>query len=325
MRVELRNTVVGCAGILVSDTFCGPMQELPREGQLLAVDSLPTKAGGCAANVAIDLAKQGIAVEICGCLGNDPSASVLLAGLKAHGVNCERIVYSDTLPTSKTVILLVAGQDRRYIHSFGANAGFKVEHIDRAWVRSLDIFYLGGLFLMPSFDPGKFLELLLFCRAHHVKTVVDVVIPQNTVLPGDLQPLLAAIDYFLPNEDEAERLTGESDPLKQLKTLMSSGIETVMITRGSQGVIAGKLSQSWQAGIYQNVEILDPSGSGDAFAAGVITGVLHQWEIPQILRYASALGASANRALGTTDGVLTADEARRFIRDHKLPIESRAI
>ena len=110
-----------CAGILVADTFCGPMAALPREGQLLAVEAMPVKAGGCAANVAIDLAKQGFSVEVAGCLGRDSSAKVVLDCLERFGVSCRRVAYSDGYPTSTTVILLVQGQDRRYIHSFGAN------------------------------------------------------------------------------------------------------------------------------------------------------------------------------------------------------------
>ena len=46
---------IGCAGILVADTVCGPLDELPREGSLVTLESMPAKAGGCAANVAIGL------------------------------------------------------------------------------------------------------------------------------------------------------------------------------------------------------------------------------------------------------------------------------
>jgi sugar/nucleoside kinase (ribokinase family) len=296
------------------------MQELPHEGQLLAVDALPTKAGGCAANVAIDLAKQGIPVEVSGCLGNDPSARVLLAGLEEHAVGCSRIVYSNELPTSKTVILLVAGQDRRYIHSFGANAAFTVGHIDREWVRGLRVFYLGGLFLMPAFRPDEFLDLLNFCRSQGVITVVDVVIPQDAGLPADLRPLLRAIDYFLPNDDEAHRLTGETDPQDQLRCFSAWGANTVLITRGKRGVLAGQGGRTWQAGIYP-MDVLDPSGSGDAFDAGVITGILRGWDLPQTICYASALGASAVRALGTTNGVFTAAQAEAFVASHEMEIQ----
>ena len=298
------------------------MQELPREGQLLAVDELPTKAGGCAANVAIDLARQGISVDVVGCLGSDASARVLLSSLEQNGVGCSRIVYSNELPTSKTVILLVKGQDRRYIHSFGANAALTVGHIDHDWIRGLKVFYLGGLFLMPAFRPDEFIDLLAFCRQQGVITVVDVVVPQNATLPANLSPLLGAMDYFLPNDDEARVMTGYSYPLEQLRTLLSWGANTVFITQGRRGALAGRGQEYWQAGVFGMDPLVDPSGSGDAFAAGVITGIVRGWDMPATLRFASALGASAIRALGTTDGVFSAAEAEAFIAAQRLEVQS---
>ena len=61
------------------------------------------------------------------------------------------------------------------------------------------------------------------------------------------------------------------------------------------------------------MDSVDPSGSGDAFAAGVITGILHRWDMSDILRYAAALGASATTAIGTTDGVFTASTAQSYL------------
>ena len=153
---------VGCAGVLVSDIFCGPMDNLPREGQLLAIDAIEPGAGGCAANVAIGLAKQGISVDLAGCVGADSSATSLLGSLENDGVGCSHVAVNDQYPTSKTVILVVAGQDRRYIHTFGANKAFCIEHIDREWVKRLKVFYLGGLLILPAVDLGELRELLGF-------------------------------------------------------------------------------------------------------------------------------------------------------------------
>ena len=75
----------------------------------------------------------------------------------------------------------------------------------------------------------------------------------------------------------------------------------------------------WSCGSYP-VKALDPSGSGDAFAAGLITGVLSGWDMPETLRYASALGASATQAIGTTDGVFGPAAARSFIAAHPLDV-----
>jgi len=65
---------------------------------------------------------------------------------------------------------------------------------------------------------------------------------------------------------------------------------------------------------------VDPSGSGDAFSAGVITAIRRGWDMPRMLSYASALGASATRAVGTTDGVYTSTEAEAFVAAHSLVV-----
>src|SRR5579871_1390542 len=163
---------VGCAGILVTDTFCGPLDELPPQGALIALDAMPTKAGGCAANVAIGLSKQGIAADVVGCLGRDPQAKIILDLLEQAGVSTQYVTYSDSEPTSQTVVLQVRGQDRRFLHVFGANKAFKISHIDRNWLKRLKVFYLGGLYAMPAIDLSELLDVLRFCRANGIITVL---------------------------------------------------------------------------------------------------------------------------------------------------------
>jgi len=308
---------VGCAGMLVEDTFCGPFKALPPEGQLLELQAMPVRAGGCAANVAIDLAKQGLQVEVVGCLGRDSSAEVLLNCLKEHGVDCEQVALVGGFPTSKTVILLVEGEDRRYLHVFGSNRAFTVDHINREWLKGLSVFYLGGLCALPAVAIPELKELLLYCREHRVTTVVDVVVSQSWNGADELRQLLPWIDYFLPNNDEARMITGESDALDQLRAFRDAGARRVVITRGSAGSVAASDGRYWKCDAFP-VNCIDPSGSGDAFSAGIITGLAHGWAMPQILRYASALGASATRAVGTTEGVFTASEAEAFVASHLL-------
>ena len=98
--------------------------------------------------------------------------------MRAHGVDCAGIVQSDRLPTSKTVVLLVAGQDRRFLHAFGANAEFNIGHIRREWLSGLSVFYLGGLFVMPGVKVDELVDLLAFCHRSGIVTVVTVVVPK---------------------------------------------------------------------------------------------------------------------------------------------------
>ena len=310
----------GCAGILVADTFCGPMAALPDAGQLMALAAMPSKPGGCAANVAIDLAKQGASVDVAGCVGDDAAAQLVLAGLKAHGVCCEGVVVTEHHPTSTTVILLVEGQDRRYLHVFGANRAFTAVQVDRQWISGLKVFYLGGLFAMPALEAAPLADLLGHCRRSGVTTVVDVVLPADANVVqarDDLAQLLPLIDYFVPNQDEARLLTGQVEARDQAAVLRTGGAGAVVITRGAGGAYAARGSQCWSCPTFAT-QVVDPSGSGDAFAAGLITGILRGWDMDQTLRYGAALGASATRAVGTTDGVFTAAEAAAFLDTHPL-------
>jgi sugar/nucleoside kinase (ribokinase family) len=310
---------VGCAGILVADTFCGPMPALPREGELVAVDAMPIKVGGCAANVAIDVTKQGFSVDVVGCVGNDPAADLVTSRLGAARVGCDRIIRTATHPTSTTVILLVEGQDRRYVHAFGANAAFTVSHVDKGWASRLTLFYLGGLLAMPGVDITQLRELLMHCRKHKVITVVDVVVPEGYRGLHELGPLLPHIDYFTPNADEASRLTGESKPMDQLRAFAKCGANAVIITCGAAGALAGFGGTCWRSPAYR-MPATDPSGGGDAFTSGIIAGILRGWHLDRMLPYAAALGASAIRAVGTTDSVFNAEEAMAFVASHPLPV-----
>jgi sugar/nucleoside kinase (ribokinase family) len=307
----------------VEDTFCGPIPALPPAGALHVLPNMPIRVGGCAANVAIDLTKQGIAVDLVGCVGRDGAADLVCRTLASHGVGLSQLVRDSKFDTSKTVVLLLGGEDRRYLHVVGANRGLRVEHLSRHWVSELNVFYLGGLFALPGIDLHALGEFLRFCRASRVMTVVDVVCPQQPHGVADLRSILPAIDVFLPNEDEARVFTGVSDPFDQLQAFRKAGANTVIITRGREGAVAIQKDRIFSCGTYQ-MPVIDPSGSGDAFASGAIRGLLLGWDMPRILQYASVLGASATRSIGTTDSVFSTAEAELFIEQLALTVTERS-
>jgi sugar/nucleoside kinase (ribokinase family) len=315
---------VGCAGILVKDTFCGPLQALPEPGELVALETISSRAGGCAANVAIDLRKQDVTVDLVGCLGRDAAGEALVKELRAGQVNCDQLVYTARYPTSETVILLVQGQDRRYLHAFGANSAFTVANIDRDWLAQLNVFYLGGLFAMPGIIVDELLPLLAFCREQKVVTVVDVVLPTSFQGAPEMKKLVPYIDWFLPNNTETALLTGEINPLKALYLFRHWGANGVIITLGEKGAIGVQGEECWRCNAYP-WQTVDPSGAGDAFASGLIVGILNGWDFGRSLTYASALGASATRAVGTTDGVLTKLEADRVVAAQPLRVSHEAL
>ncbi|HLJ96027.1 MAG TPA: carbohydrate kinase family protein [Gemmataceae bacterium] len=309
-----------CAGIIVADHVCAPISHVPAAGELVMAERLILTLGGCAANAAVDLSKMGVRAAVVGRVGSDIFGGVVTELLRAQGVDIAAVAVSRGLDTSQTLIVNVAGQDRRFIHTFGANAEFSAANIPPERVRRCRVLYLGGYLLMPNVRADELMAVFAAARKAGVKTVLDVAVPQPGEYLSRLEPLLPEVDVFLPNDHEAEQITGESDPLRQAELFRRLGAGTVVITQGADGAVLVNDEVRLRAGVY-SVPFVDGSGGGDAFDAGYIWGLLHDASAEDCLRVASALGASCVRALGTTPGVFTRSECDEFLRTNRLSIE----
>jgi sugar/nucleoside kinase (ribokinase family) len=302
-----------CAGILVADLVIPPLAELPAPGELTASDDFLLAPGGCAANVAISLAKLGIPSAVSGRVGADFFGDFLQGELHAFGVDTSGLRRSPDRGTSKTVVLPVAGQDRRFVHSFGANADFTVQDVDRSLLALCDVFYLGGHLVLPSVSAPELAQLCAEARAGGARTVLDVVVPLGAAVSLDsVREILPHVDVFVPNEDEARALTGEPDPRRQAARLLEAGAGTVIVTRGVEGAVLRSRDELLEVPAPR-VASIEQSGAGDAFSAGLITGLLAGWDAERRVRFASVIGASATTALGCTAGVFSRTQAEGFL------------
>ena len=301
-----------CAGILVADLVIPPLPALPEPGELAASDDFLLAPGGCAANVAISLAKLGVTSAVAGCVGADAFGDFLQRELRGLGVDVRGLRESADRGTSKTVILPVAGEDRRFVHSFGANAEFTPDDIDRSVLAGCDIFYLGGYLVLPAMSAPALAHLCAEARAAGARTVLDVVVPRGAAVSLEsMREVLPFVDFFVPNEDEARALTGEADPHRQAARLVEAGSGTAIVTRGTAGAVLRSRDELLEVPAPA-VASIDQSGAGDAFSAGLIAGVLAGWDAARSLRFASVVGASATTALGCTAGVFSRAQAETF-------------
>jgi sugar/nucleoside kinase (ribokinase family) len=309
-----------CAGIIVADHVCTPVPRLPAAGELVLAERILLTIGGCAANVAVDLAKMDVPATVLGRVGGDVYGRVVADMLRAHRIDVSALQISPERDTSQTLIVNVAGQDRRFIHCVGANADFRAADVPLDRVRQSRVLYVGGYFVMPGMRQEELASVFAAARQAGVRTLLDVVTPGRGDYLSRLEQLLPHVDVFLPNSDEAELITGESDPLRQAELFRQLGAGTVVITRGGDGAVLVSERVRLKAGVYP-IDFMDGSGGGDAFDAGFICGLLNNLDAEGCLRLASALGASCVRAVGTTTGVFTRAECEEFLRTHTLPIE----
>lgn len=300
---------VVCAGILVSDLFVPPLAELPPAGQLVSIAPPLYQAGGCAANTGIDLARLGVRVGVCGTVGSDSLGAQVIEELDAAGVDVSGVHRIGQRATSQTVVLSIVGQDRRFLHSFGANAELTTEMI-RAATHDADIVVIGGYLLLPGLAPEPLTQLVRELAAAGVAVLLDVAVPQGSAdAQTRVRPLLPHVSAFLPNDDEARLITGRDDPVEQARTLRDWGCARTFVTCGSGGTVYAD-ADSLVCVEPLPIDVVDGSGAGDAFTAGVVVGMLRNWSMADTLRYAAALGASVCRGLGCQSTLFTDAEAQ---------------
>ena len=309
-----------CAGIVVADHVCTPVSHLPAAGELVLAERILLTIGGCAANVAVDLAKMGMTAAVVGRVGDDVFGRVVADMLQGAGVDVSALQISPGSDTSQTLIVNVAGQDRRFIHTFGANADFRAADIPADRLAHCRVLYLGGYLVMPGVAQDELAEVFATARRAGARTVLDVVTPGPADYLPRLERLLPHVDVFLPNNHEAELITGVKEPLRQADVFRRLGVGTAIITCGGEGTVLVSDRVRLRAGVYP-VPFVDGTGGGDAFAAGYVYGLLQGLDAEGCLRVASALGASCVRGVGTTTSVFTRAECEEFLRAHTLPIE----
>ena len=299
---------VVCAGMIIADLFVSPLRSLPRPGELVVSDGFLLDAGGCAVNTAVILAGLGVRAGLVGKVGDDEYGGWLQRSLARRRIVVEGVSTTRRCATSQTVILPVDGEDRRYIHVQGANAELTAADIAPA-LPGVRVLAIGGYLALPGLDPGEAAALLAGARTRGTATLLDIVVPRGADDPAKaLRPVLPYVDCFLPNQDEARQVTGYDNPADQARALLDWGCASVIITCGADGAVYADPAHVLQMRPLP-VEVVDGSGAGDAFTAGIILGLIEGWPAEQRLRFAAALGGSVCRGLGCTGTVFTRDEA----------------
>ena len=309
-----------CIGDMVADIFASPLARLPQPGELVLSDRIAVFPGGNALNTAIALRRLGENVVVAGSIGDDDLGRLLLDQMQTQGLDVRGVRREPGGRTASTFILRVEGEDRRFIHSLGVAATFSGEHVSPELIPDNGIMLVGGYLKLGAWNDSVLADLMRHARRRNCTVVLNICIAQDSgVDPCRCLSLLEHVDVFVPNEDEARILTGETLPAMQAKALRRAGASVVVITRGADGLFADDGERTVEMGIFK-VPLVDPSGCGDCFTAGLIAALLRGWDTVRSLEFASAIGAIGATALGCTDGVPSFAEAERFLEENRVNI-----
>lgn len=259
--------------------------------------------GGQAANTAAWLAWQGAPVTLVGRVGDDDAGRSRIAELGHLGVRC--VVPPCPKAATGTVVVLVHDGERTMITERGANLLLTPADVTTALAAAPDAthLHLSGYTLLDagSRDAGR--QALAAARAAGLTTSVDAAsaAPLRRLGVARFLSWVRDVDLLLANQDEASALTGSTDAGTQARTL-ARVVRNAVVKRGPDGAVwAGQDGTVVEAAARQ-VPVVDVTGAGDAFAAGLLAAWVAGAEPAEALRCAAELAAVAIARVGARPG-----------------------
>jgi sugar/nucleoside kinase (ribokinase family) len=311
-----------CIGDLVADIVATPVTRLPEQGDSVVTDRIAVFPGGNALNAAVALRRMGDPVAMTGSVGDDDLGTVLLDQLRDIGLDVRGVRRESGGATPVTFIMRAEGEDRRFISALGVGADFTGEEVPHDLIPRDGIVLVGAYLKLPAWNDDALIDMLQCARERGSRVVLNVcVVRNNGVDPRRCLALLPYVDVFLPNEDEARAITGEETPALQARALRGAGARVVIITRGAKGLYAEDDTQVVTMGAYP-VQVVDPSGCGDCFTAGLLAALRRGWDTVAMLKLGSAVGALGATALGCTSGVPSFGEIERFLEENTVDVST---
>ena len=230
--------------------------------------------GGAGANTAAWLATTGVPVTFIGAVGADAAGRERLAELRTAGVRCAVRTVSD-IPTG-SIVVLSCGAERSMLFDRGANGRLQPSDVDAALSGGGrgDHLHLSGYTLFDPASAPAGLRALVAARALGMTTSVDAAsaAPLTLLGPDRFLDWVRGADVLFANLDEAGVLAGLRAGPVELATALLPYSSIVIVKRGAQGAVwAGRDgARPVTVAALPVATVIDPTGAGDAFAAGFL-------------------------------------------------------
>ena len=253
--------------------------------------------GGSATNVAVAAAKYGLNSAVITKVGNDPFGNFLIEELERLNVDTS-FVGRDANYKTPVVFCEIFPPDDFPIYFYREPKAPDMEiseaDLDLMAISEAKIFWstVTGL----SQEPSRSANLAaLRARAKKAHTILDLdyrsvfwATPELATV--EIAKALPLVTVAIGNKEECQVAVGETEPTRTADALLERGVELAIVKQGPKGVFAKTKNESVEVPPHF-VEVVNGLGAGDSFGGALCFGLLQQWSLEKILRFANIAGA----------------------------------
>jgi sugar/nucleoside kinase (ribokinase family) len=301
-------------GAHILDVLGRPVEAIPPGQGSARLTEIRATAAGTAAGTGIDLAKLGANVLAVGAIGDDLLGDVVAIAMARHGVDTSGLSCKRGVQTSATILPIRENGERPALHVPGATSLLELADVDLDRVRRSRALLIGGPDALGGIVDDGLAQVVAAARAGGALVAVDVLHPGH---PRDLERiagLLGTTDWFLPNGDQLLALTSRDDLSSAIADVLALGTGGVAVTCGADGCLV-----AWRGGGAPvslpaiKVDVVDTTGCGDAFTAGMLAGLLAGAGPVDAAWLGIACGSLVATGLGSDAGIESLGQVLDFL------------
>jgi ribokinase len=233
----------------------------PRPGETIFGKKFDLGFGGKGANQAVAACLCGASVAMVAKVGSDLFGPATIKNFQSQGIDATHVRIAEGVSSGVAPIFVEPGGQNRIIVVKGANDTLSSQDVDAAasLLRKADTIVMQFEIPLPTVY-----HTIRFAQSEGIRCIVNPAPAQ----PVDFKQLIGA-DYFIPNETEAELITGMpvhslEEVTKCSNFLLRHGIKRAVITLGERGCLLAGPEGTELIPAFK-VEAVDTTGAGDAF------------------------------------------------------------
>ena len=275
--------------------------------------------GGSATNVAVAAARHGRRTAVITRTGDDPFGRFVHQALSELGVDDRFVDAVAGLPTPVTFCEIFSPDNfPLYFYRFpkAPDLEIRAEELDLETIAATSLFWVTatGLSAEPSRSAHR---VALESRGRAHPTVLDLDYrpmfwPDRETARREVRALLPHVTVAIGNRDECQTAVGTRDPHEAGQALLEAGVKLAIVKMGPEGVL-GVTADGEEHVPPHPVEVVNGLGAGNGFGGAVCHGLLADWPLARVLRFANAAGAIVASRLECSTAMPTTEEVESLL------------
>lgn len=279
--------------------------------------------GGSATNVAVAAAKYGLNAAVVTKVGSDPFGNFLIQELERLKVDTRFVGRHQDLKTPVVFCELFPPDDFPiyfYREPKAPDMEVSESELDLQAISDAKVFWstVSGL----SQEPSRSANLAaLRVRDKKAHTILDldyrsVFWSSPELATEQIAKALPFVSVAIGNKQECQVAVGESDPFRAADALLERGIELAIVKQGPNGVLAKTKDETVEVPPHE-VEVVNGLGAGDSFGGAICFGLIQNWPLEKVLRFANIAGAIVASRLECSTAMPSFEEVQEVMEAKK--------